>query len=479
MNINKIIGNDVVSLEEMLKARENRADLQHRLLAIHGLPIICFTLNIAGQVKLFPLARKTFNEGKKLILRQLERLNCGLVSYNEIIEKTGCEGFFVVDKDPFFIKRLTVAIEDNLPICRLFDIDVIKVDGEKVSREDIGYMQRRCLVCHNPAPQCARSRAHSLEELTRYSVRIMQDYFNYQYADSISQIANRALLYEVCTTPKPGLVDQNNSGAHKDMDIFTFLDGSAALIPYFREFTLKGLRYDGDDVEKLFFSIRYMGQQAEDAMFYATNNINTHKGLIFSLGIICTALGYLHGRNAPTYTDTLLNLCKEMTARVIEKDFADITLQNCKTNGERLFAKYGISGIRGEAASGFASVRKYGLPMLKQMIAKGYSLNDSGAITLLNLIANVQDTNIIARSNMDVQKKIQSEISSLLKNEALNEALFDQEDAVINSENILTYIYDTDSYFIEKNISPGGCADLLAITYMLHFLEQSGVYSST
>ena len=100
-------------------------------------------------------------------------------------------------------------------------------------------------------------------------------------------------MYEACTTPKPGLVDMNNSGSHSDMDIYTFIDSSSVLVSYFRKFSLAGIRYCNDEPYQLFEKIRYLGMLAEDEMLISTNNVNTHKGLIFSLGIICSALGYL------------------------------------------------------------------------------------------------------------------------------------------------------------------------------------------
>jgi holo-ACP synthase/triphosphoribosyl-dephospho-CoA synthase len=141
------------------------------------------------------------------------------------------------------------------------------------------------------------------------------------------------------------------------------------------------------------------------------------------------------------------------------KDFENVTKENAKTYGEKLYADYNITGIRGEAANGFSSVIKYGLPVLKDLMVKDLSLNDAGALTLLNLIANVKDTNVISRSDILTQAKVQKDIKSFINQNKL--------------ENISTnYIEKLDKQFINMNISPGGCADLLAITYMLYFIEE-------
>src|SRR4051812_47765287 len=109
------------------------------------------------------------------------------------------------------------------------------------------------------------------------------------WIQTISQKALLSLLYEVSASPKPGLVDRYNQGAHKDMDFFTFMASSAALSNYFNDCVAEGVKYSGQNPQELFFSLRSLGVDAEKSMFEATDNVNTHKGLIFSLGIICAA----------------------------------------------------------------------------------------------------------------------------------------------------------------------------------------------
>jgi len=277
------------------------------------------------------------------------------------------------------------------------------------------------------------------------------------FVQDVAGCACRALMYEVCTTPKPGLVDRANNGSHKDMDIYTFIDSSSVLTPYFRDFVLTGILYCNDEPQQLFDRIRYLGTLAEDEMLSATNNVNTHKGLIFSMGIICTALGYIYANEEIQNINNILELCKKMTVKVKE-DFNDVNLKNAKTKGEKLFAQYGITGIRGEVASGFSSIKKYGLPVLKSLREKGYSLNDAGGLTLLNLIANIRDTNIISRSDIKTQEQVQLDLKALIETKKIENV----DVAILNR---------IDEQFILMNISPGGCADLLALTFMLYFIE--------
>ncbi len=474
MDINQLLDGQPITLEQILVAREERVSIQRRLLYGFKLPVICFTLNIAGPVKLFDLALKAFDRGKELINKKLEQSGHNLASCEEKVTNTGCEAFFVVEGDAHSVKKVMVDIEDGEAIGRLFDMDVIKPDGEKLSREDIGLPPRRCLLCNNPAVLCARSRNHSLELIQRETVRMLKNYFDHEYAERIASLAQRSILYEVCVTPKPGLVDRHHSGAHKDMDIYTFMSSASVLYPYFYRFVLHGLSAGGKSPKELFRSARYLGIEAEEAMLKSTHGVNTHKGIIFSIGIICIALGYLHGKALPETLESLQLLCREMVCSDMENDFKKIPEKTTKTNGERLYALYGLTGIRGEAASGFSSVIRYGLPTFQALMAQGCSLNDTGALTLLHLIAHVEDTNIIARSNPEVLRLVQQEIGLLIESLLPGSGdQFDREifDKSINSHDVIDRIKKLDDLFMHHNISPGGCADLLAVTFMLYFLS--------
>lgn len=446
-----------VTLSEVLDSRENRVKIQREIIEKYKSTLISLTLNIPGGLKVFPLSIKTYDEAVSLITKHLKRHRINIIYQTDKKEKTGYEGFFAVEESPIRIKELMIDIENSCGLGRIFDIDVLDNEGHKVSRSELNMAERSCLICNDKGHACSRSRRHKVEELQRKVIEIMEDYFNNQFAKKCAECACRALLHEVYITPKPGLVDRNNNGSHKDMDMFTFIDSTSVLTTYFRDLVLSGIKYHDEKPEILFEKIRYLGMLAEDNMFFITNNVNTHKGIIFSLGIICASLGYLYKNKKDINTDNILKISKEMTSK-INNDFKGITKENAKTFGEKLYASYGITGIRGEAAGGFPSVKIYGLPILKKLIQKGYSINEAGALTLLNLIANVKDTNIIARSSIEILEEVQLKIKNLIDKKGIEN--------ISNDE-----IIDLDNQFIEMNISPGGCADLLTITLMLYFLE--------
>lgn len=155
-----------VSLNEMLMARERRVMIQTRLLGDYHVPLVCFTMNIPGPVKVFDNIPEVFGEGCEQIEKVLEQNHISFYLEECIRDKTGYEAFYCVDDSAEHLKQLMSGLEDNSMIGRLYDIDVLRADGRKVSREDFKLPPRKCLLCGESAHSCSRSRRHSVEELT-------------------------------------------------------------------------------------------------------------------------------------------------------------------------------------------------------------------------------------------------------------------------------------------------------------------------
>lgn len=155
-----------VELPDMLNARERRVFLQEKLLSSHKNPLISFTLNIPGPIKVLPLVPDAFFFGISSIENSLKKQDLTVLSREFLMEKTGLEAFWAVDAPKEKLKQLAVSIEDGTPLGRLFDIDIIGPDKKKVSREDLGLSERTCLICNGPAHACARNRTHTVNELT-------------------------------------------------------------------------------------------------------------------------------------------------------------------------------------------------------------------------------------------------------------------------------------------------------------------------
>lgn len=451
MNVQRILGENSVSLAQMLAARERRAARQRDMLRGGGKSLISYTLNMPGEIKQFPLAESFFWHGLERLERHLEQHGIVIIKKKCYVDITGSEAMLLTDGAPADVKRLTVALEISSPSSRLYDMDVLLPDGMKISREALGLPPRQCVICGRAVMDCAPRRIHPARELACATVKLMYDDAVSHFADTVAGMAQRALLYEVCVSPKPGLVDRFNSGSHHDMDLFKFMDSAVTLAPYFRRCTVLGAEEAGKEPEQLFQALRLPGMEAETDMLTATGGVNVHKGAIFSLGVICSARGWLWAYGEPAAVKELADVVRKMLVG-LKNEFSP----QGQSAGEKIFRESGITGIRGEAAAGFPTVLKHGLPVFERLLKKNLTLNDAAAITLLHLIVATDDTNMIRRSSLSRFREVQRQISRLLNEETVP---------------IMEAIARLDRRFIAEDLSPGGSADLLALTLMLHFMR--------
>lgn len=443
-----------VELIEILEMREKRVHRQAAVLASGHGTLISFTLNISGSVKIFTFAQRTFREGIRVIKKELDKEEIKIESEEWQEEITGYEAFILVREDSERVKKIMLNIEESHPLGRIFDIDVMGRDGCKIERKMVGYPERQCLLCTEQAHVCARSRRHSPGVLRRKTAKILYCYFKEKESVRISDQAVKALVQEVNVTPKPGLVDRKNCGAHKDMDIIHFMKSAAALRPWFKAFAELGMDEAFEDTNReMFVRLRKLGIGAEKTMLNATGGVNTHKGLIFSMAFICASLGRMYVRGFEYSPENLSRECAALAKYSLE-DFKSIHKAMCQTNGEKIYAAFGIKGAREEAATGFSTVINTALPILSKEMNKGRSLNDAAAITLIAIMSEAYDTNIIARSNIETAKAIKKQMKNLL--------------TLSYSKDITDKINMLDEKFISNGISPGGSADLLAVTLMFY-----------
>jgi len=150
-----------VGIDEILDCREKRVAIQNKMIKKYNKPVISFTMNIPGPIKINNKIKKAFDIGKNLILENLKENNIKVLEIQELNENTGNELFISVNSLAEKIKNMTVAIEESCELGRLFDIDVIDINFEKLSRKSF----RKCLICEEQAQECGRSRKHSVKEL--------------------------------------------------------------------------------------------------------------------------------------------------------------------------------------------------------------------------------------------------------------------------------------------------------------------------
>jgi triphosphoribosyl-dephospho-CoA synthase len=263
----------------------------------------------------------------------------------------------------------------------------------------------------------------------------------------IGEVACACLQQEAATYPKPGLVSHVDSGAHRDMDCAMLIRSALALAPYFGELAVAGGR--GATMNQL----RIIGIAAEAAMLEATAGTNTHRGAIFGLGLLCAAAG---ARVAFGLTQSLGELVAERWGEAVLA--GPIPLHS---HGAVAGRRYGAGGARLEASLGSPSVYTIALPALQ--IGRCLVPNDEEAARVqacMTLIANVTDTNLLHRGGPDGLVFAQTQTRAFLAAGGVGQRDWRAHAATIHLA------------FAERNLSPGGCADLLAMALFVDQMER-------
>ena len=425
----------------MLDARDRRAAIQDEML---GRPeaacLVCLTLNIAGDIKRTPVTRFLFDRG----VREFSSLGMNVISHLVIDEPTGSEAFWLLGKgtDAEQVKQKLEAIEDSFPAARLFDFDVLVRSVEdkceqtrfrKLSRA----VSRKCLICGRPAAECARSRNHGLDAVKEAINKLLMEYC----AGALADAAVNSLLDELYTTPKPGLVDLMSCGAHQDMDVPLFEKSAGSLRPYFHDAVIMGLK--GCSMKEL----RERGLAAENEMFSATGGVNTHKGMVYSMGLLLAGMGKALNQSVP---DSAVTFAADLAGQDAERLLAE-SLSDPKTNGGKVLKNYGARGAMGEAAAGFPAA---GYCAARLRYYSDHAEPESaGALTFCDSMAVLEDTNLLhrgGRAGLDFARAEASRIAAL---EDYGERI--------------AQLAELDGEMIRRNLSPGGSADMLALAYLL------------
>lgn len=245
----------------------------------------------------------------------------------------------------------------------------------------------------------------------------------------IAHLATQALQAELDTTPKPGLVDKDNNGAHRDMDYALMQRSIHTLHPYFVQLALLGCA----DALPTHTSIRDIGIEAEKAMLSATNGVNTHKGALFSMGLAVVAAA--HEKD----TDSL-----QTTIKALAASFPDTN----GTHGSKAkLLSMGTTAIKGaldNAREGYEMLFAEWLPFYieRRKEHDAYTLHK----TLLRIMCDLDDTNVIYRTDLATAEEVKQEARALL--DSFSKAA----------------LKDMDRRYTARNISPGGAADMLSLT---------------
>jgi triphosphoribosyl-dephospho-CoA synthase len=280
------------------------------------------------------------------------------------------------------------------------------------------------------------------------------------HTDRIAKCAERSLLAELGTWPKPGLVSDIDNGSHTDMDATLFRRSAAAIRPYFRDLAAAG----AEDAEMS--TLRAIGIRAEHAMLMATRGVNTHRGAIFGLGLLCAAAGLRAVRSAQRHENANLTLGRLVAWRWGRDIVNGPRLAD--SHGELAARRYGAGGARREAAHGFPSVYRVGLPALTATLQLKSALQPASAEAparvqaCFALIAVLEDTNLLHRGGNDGLNFARRAAQRFLDDGGVCQPHWRARAAAVHRA------------FVARRLSPGGAADALAMSLFVAALEPGG-----
>jgi triphosphoribosyl-dephospho-CoA synthase len=268
-------------------------------------------------------------------------------------------------------------------------------------------------------------------------------------ATRIAQLARQALIAEAELTPKPGLVDRRGPGAHGDLSLAAMRLSAWTIEPYFLEMARRCIAQR--PTQNLREQLAVIGRNAERAMLRATGGSNTHKGAIWILGLLVSA--------AAMHTDETVT-ARELagTAQRIAS-FEDRAAPMFLSHGDLVAAKYGVTGARGEAVSGFPKIVEVGLPTLRGKRALGLNEVEARLDTLLTIMSSLEDTCLLYRGGRRALTAAQHGAIAVLDAGGAT---------TLSGRQQLKILERT---LLDLGVSPGGSADLLAATLFMDALE--------
>ena len=263
-------------------------------------------------------------------------------------------------------------------------------------------------------------------------------------AQTLGLAAVRALYAEVALEPKPGLVSFRDCGSHTDMTAQTFMRSLFALRGYFPHMVRAG--HDGAP----FAVLQSLGQGAEARMLTATCGINTHRGAIFGLGLLCASAGQLHAQGLPFTSQHLRGTLLSTWGAALAQRARAARLSLPVSNGQKAVRRFGLRSAGDEAAQAFPVLFDVTLPALQAALRAGAGERAARVQALFATMAALDDTNCVHRGGMDGLRWVQNSAR-----EFLNAGGVLQADWVAQARAM-------HSALVARRLSPGGSADVLA-----------------
>lgn len=267
------------------------------------------------------------------------------------------------------------------------------------------------------------------------------------FCHTIARLATGSLYAELVLYPKPGLVSLIDNGSHDDMTADTFMRSLFSLRHYFASITKAGLQNASFD------TLKQLGIAAEHTMLGATGGINTHRGAIFCMGMLCAAMGRCHALGADMTPQTIRDCLLRHWGVALSQHTAS---PSDRSHGQQVAARHMVSGAREEIAQGLPAVFEVALPILQRTLAAGRTLECAQIDALFGLMAYINDTNIYHRGGIAGARTVSACAHNFLNKGGTADAYWRRTALACHR------------HFVRLKLSPGGAADLLAATRFVH-----------
>jgi len=266
---------------------------------------------------------------------------------------------------------------------------------------------------------------------------------------AVGRAAARALCDELALAPKPGLVSFADTGSHDDMDAHTFMRSIFALRPYYERITVLGM------ARAPFAALERCGIEAERHMLAATGGINTHRGAIFMLGLLCAAAGVLIGQGQPLDASALRQALLTQWGDALSTR-ADRTPT---LPGGMASARLGLRSAGREAALGLPTLFETALPAWQQAERSGLAPHAVRLQTLFSVMAVLDDANLAHRGGLSGLAHARAAAQAFLAHGGAGRADAQKQAWAVHRD------------FVARRLSPGGAADTLAAACWLHRVQ--------
>jgi triphosphoribosyl-dephospho-CoA synthase len=343
------------------------------------------------------------------------------------------------NRPPIEAKRAALAIEAENPAARLLDLDVYRPDGSQVDRGALGLPPRSCLVCAEPARECILLQRHSIPELLARVDSLLQPFVPSPrpiLPETLATNLRMGVLRELDLTPKPGLVDRQDSGSHPDLS-YASMRASADLLPLYFEDILECHRR-----QRPLQDFVQAGIAAENRMTREIQS-NAHKGFIFLSGLVLMAACQCSGQ---------VSLLRRAISEIAGSFFAHFGTQD--SPGVYIRNRYGVAGLRAEAEQGLPAIFEHGWPKYREALEAGWDPEHASFYLMAVLMQQVEDTTAIRRCGLEGLSRLRRDGASLQK-------LLEQQQAP------QLMLAACNREYSALGLTMGGVADCMALTFAL------------